>query len=310
MSEPAAEWRTNPVVERDLAEERKAMEKRRWLLQVSITVVVGGWPLVAVGIANGLSPTVGIGIALVSTFALILASLLSSARAAEIGREHRRRLRAEYAAVDGTIVALTILQGNTPTCYDQGILWAEGGRLFFVGARTSFGLGGSQVAPDTKASLAGRSKEDSVSVLLLSTGPAGPVTLRFVPLPTDDGPTFSQNKAGLGWTLRSWLSQTERTGGSEGQLPPLALGPGVSSLGFLLLRAVASTVVWAGVAILSCLSVALVAFNPCVGVVVLLVVFVIGRTLRWAGVEFPIAPWRAWRGRRRLDAGLRQNKQQ
>lgn len=296
-----AEWRLNPASERRLRDERRHSLRRRSAFQLLVVASLGGCAFTLINLDNeNVSTNVALGI-FFGWVALILASFFQSARAIEVGRRNWRALREEHGIVDGWAVEMTVLQGSTTTGSDHGVVWVEDGRLFFVGARTSFGLSADQVDSAVRARLASAKIQTTPRLDLWTETAAGKVAVGLRPLPTTDGTNGLQDAAALGWAVRAWLAHNADR---PGQLPPLGLGPDAPTPNYLLARAIGTTLLWVTASLLAVASVATcLLFIP-----TLLLLVWLGRA-DWAGFGAPPERWRAWRDRRRLDAAVRQNRE-
>lgn len=294
--EPRAEWRSDPHSEREIVEERRRWRLRRRTFQAFVLATFAG-PFVLGSVLAGGLPPVSVGIGLAAWIALGLLALARSARAAETSARNRRTHVDEVQAVSGWAVELTVLQGATPTGHDHGVVWLEDDRLFFLGARTSFGLFSSPVAPNARDRLA-FARETAPLILPLNAGTAaGEVAVRLRPLPLDEDSGSLQDVARLGWLVRSWLAQGVE---GTGQLPPLAIGSDAPSPGSLLARAVGSTLLWITLLpFVTALPIALLATSMMLAILLLLLTLTL--PLVWREFGDPIGRWHAWRDRRRLD---------
>lgn len=291
MVERVATWQIVPHEERRVVAERRRWRHRRQALTGWVLALLVLGPLVALGAINGALSFPVVSLFIVSFVAFGLFAHRRSRWAINEGADYRRALAKEHGAVDGWTVEITIFQGAAPTGYDHGVVWVQDGQLFFVGARTSFGLFASEVTPNAKARFAAEREADSLELPLCASTPAGSVTLDLRPL--------AQDRAGvarLGWAVRAWLAQGTK---GHGQLPPLALGPESPTPSDLLSQAVGVSMLWAvGLPFVLGLAALCAATWWSIPIVVPLLIWVL--CFLWRSFGTPASHWRSWRDRRRL----------
>ena len=190
--------------------------------------------------------------------------------------EADRVLRTEFGEGPGWFVDLIVHRGGAPTGVDRGMLWIEDGRLVFAGHRTSFSLSTDGVR-DVKRGFPVRGVRHEIR-LALPDGQA----VSFVP--HEKGTTNV-----LYATVVSWATGIETFGG---QFPPLGIGPGATSPGRLLGRALGATAFYA---LLGWTVTGVFAYG--LSLYVFILFYYWGTT--W-NLWHPLALWRAWRDRRRL----------
>ena len=177
-------------------------------------------------------------VAMIGLGATLIGISYRSARRADEWRNSYKALQDDFERVSGHFVTLVVRQGDAPTGLDEGVLWFEEGRLYFVGRRTSFGLvpGQARALAPPRPTL--RGFRNSVELVLRRDTPAGAMALSFEPLlpPYESVPV---HRAALRTDLDHWLG-----GWSEGagQFPPTPLGPGVPSVRRLFTNALIATV--------------------------------------------------------------------
>lgn len=159
-------------------------------------------------------------------------------------RQRERELLVEYASLHGWLIDLFVLQGDTPTGRDRGVVWFEEDRLYFVGDRTSFGISRGQVAAMLSDEWRATELRPEFVLKLNADTPVGKAAIGIdMILPMGSSVPFPSSK-GLGQALRGWIRSS---GGEEGQLPPLMLGPQIPSRGRLFVRAIGFTAIWVSV---------------------------------------------------------------
>ncbi len=197
-----------------------------------------------------------------------------------------RAKREEFGSGSGWIVDLMVLQGDAPTGADRGMLWIEGGRLLFSGDRTSFALSADQVAASCRSVLAISGLRHPMRVPLQHRTPAGQLALSL---------QTGENSAEVRWAIDGWAA----SGSTDGQFPPLRIGPGVAPTSRLLLGAVLASAFCVAAATFVGASF-LVGMGE--GLFSVFLMMFLGGILRL----LPLATrWRAWRDRRRLEGGDR-----
>lgn len=306
IDERTAEWTLHPIYERALAREKASRHKGRCFGWGFVGTTFGLCPgVVVIGLLHGI-PVAAIVMILVGFLTVMVVFATESFRrketASALEKSNRDELHGEYEAVGGWLVDLTILQGATPTGHDRGVVWSEEGRLFFVGARTSFGLFPSQISPGGQNTLASANGEAPLTLPLRIATAAGPVAIELDSPSKKDDPYAS---ASLGWRVRSWLAEGVE---GVGDWPPLSLGPDVPTPRLLLAKAIGTTAFWLAAPFLCFALVLSLIFTwlLCAGFPLVIAFFgFLGWT--WRKIGWPGSHWLALLDRRRLDRSLRQN---
>lgn len=299
MSEERADWRLNPVAERELAEDRRRARRRRWNAVFLTLASLGLCPLACLGSCYGLSQ--GGGVYLFVAFASVGAVVVALVRYANDARrtgERRAALKGEFGGVPGWLVEITVFQGEAVSGQDVGTVWFEDDRLYFTGLRTSFGLGPG----DAKGRVAdGRDVlEPGVDLILplRVVSPIGPVKLglRFA-APELASTALASSEWAFRKALREWIADGE----GHGPGPPLAPGPDLPPEGSLQRRALLATAAWPALLVLVGAIVGAAGFPE--GVPIALLGGLVG-TGAILATHFgsPRRHWRALDDRRRLEA--------
>ena len=194
--------------------------------------------------------------------------------------------------MEGWTASIAIVQGYAVSGLDRGTVWFDEGRLYFVGTHTSFGLVASQVADALP-----ERKSDTVVVPLRLATKAGDVSLHIVPITKFASyPIDVRDVVRLETQFTDW-KRTDTL--SEGQWPPLALGPDTPDSRALFARALGTTGFWV-VSLVGLIALGFVASWWHVVEVVSVGGFIL---FWWTSIWEPRARWRAWRDRRRLEKG-------
>jgi len=297
--EPTAEWRLNPIAEREIQASRRFDRRRRanrWLLGLSGALVC---PFACLGgcLSIGGAESSWIAALVFGSVGLLVVAL---ARVSiDKGRQGERldALRKEFGDVKGWLVEMSVRQGEALSGRDVGIVWFEDERLYFMGARTSFGLG----RDDTQGRLASahdvlEDRPHAVLPLQAKTL-AGPVSVELVFLHTV--PEHGQRLADdleFKHALKIWFSEAMP---ERGQLPPLTLGPDLPSVSALRRRALAAVAIWPTLLVLALLATPLVGTFVFVGLGILVPLVAL-----WSPVVSPRRCRRAIRDRQALDATI------
>ena len=295
VAQPAAEWRIEPIAERELATQRRAMKIRRRLVWASALSLCGVCPLTCLG---SYDPTIGpwpFWLTELTTLGLVIAALRRIVKTNALELASWNATRWEHAAVDGWPTTVDVLQGAAITGRDRGTVWFEDGRLFFVGERTSFGLAPSQVAQHGRKEERADGSNRAFVLPLAARTEAGSVSVRFqlvfhVPF----GAVGYRDYDDFSREVRRWIAVETL---SEGQLPPLSLGPDAPRPNLLLARALGTTMLWTVYLASSAYAMSLSPVSLC-GVLVAPVLL-----LFWPTLWEPRVKWRAFLDRRRLDRG-------
>ena len=142
----------------------------------------------------------------------------------------------EFGSREGWLVDLIVLQGDAPTGRDRGILWIEGARLNFAGDRCSFSLAPGDIAGACRKVKPIRNVHLSSKLPLARETAGGRLALSFgLPEPSAEGRRLLHRD--LDAFVRLDIA-------GKGQLPPIALGPGASSIPGLLLWVGMMSAVW------------------------------------------------------------------
>lgn len=295
MSEDRAEWRLNPVTERTLAEGRQRERRRRRNVGLLTAAALGLCPLSCLGTClplNAGPQALFFGpLALLSVVLLVVVvvrhSKENNAESADL-----LALRDEFSGVGGWLVEMSVYQGEALSGRDIGVVWFQEERLYFTGARTSFGLGTNDLRGTTPN---GNVKLDGISNLLLPLDASGSmgaaIGLKFVGPEREFNPAMAEGSYRN--ALRGWLASGAKT---SGQLPPFSLGPELPTTRSLRIRAVFATAAWPFLGLL-----ALVAAGW--GGAALASFLVLGLAIVvQSSVWRPRQCWRALRDRQRLEA--------
>ena len=301
-----ADWTPHPATEREIADEWRSRAMRRWLGCGLTGAILGACPLSCLSLAY--SPRYH-GFHFIIAFALLAASLglgaaylLKSVKSQALRFRRLTRLAADRADADGWVVDFALYQGATPTGYDCGVVWFEDEQLYFVGERTSFGFAAGLASSEVRQDTTGSSLRSEMAFAIRRRSPVGEVSVGFSLVDATGGTWPQRSAESLLGSLKVWLGKA--TVSSEGQIPPLTIGPRVPSSGRLFRRAIGISIVWAALG-LTLISLCIVSEWPVVPFFAVLVFIV---SLFWGDLWTPCLHWRAWADRRRLDRSLRQDR--
>jgi len=294
MSKEHADWTLSPALESRAKASAKAepyKKRSRRLFLLSIFALVGSCGF---GLSElDLAVEVSLALAFYTFLAGIYFMRLGGKRELLL-QQRDRELLVEYSSVRGWLVDLFVLQGNTPTGRDRGVLWFEEDRLYFVGDRTSFGVSRGQIAAMQADGFRVSDLRPEFVLELSVDTPLGKTGFGFDQILSIGSNLSNSSSNDLAQVLRGWMRST---GNEEGQLPPFALGPGIPSLNLLFLRAVGNTIVWATLII----TMAAAGFWLGWGAALVSIAIGVFPLTTWSDLWFPRLRWQAWRDRKRLD---------
>lgn len=287
-----ARWTASSVREREVAEEAREISRSVRKARLAVLLVVLSWPLSCglLGLSCLLWP-------------LSLGTIVGAAWFARTASVHRHAMHnaawlRDIATIDelglrsGWLVKLIVRQGDTPTGEDRGMLWIEDDRLYFSGARTSFGLTGDQVYGHCELGVPLPGLRHEVELLLRARGPAGRLAVSFSPVLQVRWQN-SQTSHDVCNAVDLWAKNSETVGG---QLPPLDLGPSAPSRRRLFLNAALPLAYWTALATVA--GILALTRHLVLSLVVLLVGLVIAT---FSSVVWVVKPRvQAYLGRRRL----------
>ena len=276
-----ADWTPSPTVEGEQKLLRRRVKRHdRLALTVGALaisgVVAGTIALAVIYLGGALAAIVGV--------AFVIAAFWTAWRVdrrrwtlVEATEEADRLLQREFGVGEAWFVDLLVHRDHAPMGADRGMLWIEEGRLVFAGHRTSFSLSTDGVR-DVKRGFPVRGVRHEIRVAL----------------PEGQAVSFSPRAKGTTKDLYEivsfWATEVETFGG---QFPPSGIGPGAISPGRLLGRAVDATAYYAFIGWTLLLAL------PPGGYLYLALVFY-GAGKAW-DLWHPLALWRAWSERRRLE---------
>ncbi len=294
MSNVEAEWRPNPAWEREIIAASQAMTYRKTSrrLFTGSAVFMFAWCGFSIAEMDSVS-VITFTSCLVCLASAIYASCLAAKRQA-IGRRRESALYEEYSSLSGWHVDLFVLQGDAPTGRDRGVIWFEEDRLYFVGDRTSFGISRGQVKAMLGEEWSVANLRPQFVLQLHADTPAGKAAVGMNMIRPLGSTLPNPSSNSLSQALRGWIRST---GGDDGQLPPLTLGPEAPTRSRLLKSALGTTFLWSAM-------VPVLGFIGWIGGWVgLSISFAVGSLLMvsWGDHWFPRLRWRAWRHRKCLD---------
>lgn len=296
LTTTSAEWRLNQATEQEAAQYHRASETRRtawWLLAI---VLLGTCPCMIPVLIEGMVWPLVI---LCCFLAFCVGTLQRTGRIVSTGQQRRAAFWTDHESIGAWLVDLVVFQGVVPTGRDQGVLWFEEDRLYFLGDRTSFGLSRDQVATFRHNDWVRNDLQRSISLDLCEESPVGPLGIGVEVLAPYVAQSPYRGPYTLVEALRGWIAASE---GTDRQLPPLSIGPEAPSSLALLNEAVKNSLVWGAL-----LGAALwmgFASEWWVGVGFAAIVSLF--LSPWGAIWTPRLRWRAWRDRRRLDRSASQ----
>ena len=296
MKPERADWRPNPVTEREIAEDRRRERRRRKNVALLAGTGLGLCPLSCLGTCTTLDGHGDEATFMILGLVSAVLGLYGFIRFVADKEAERRRvlaLRQEFSGVGGWLVEMTVFQGEAVSGTDVGVVWFEKERLFFTGARTSFGLGVEDTARRVLGSGAVIDSGIGIVLPLREWTPVGAVAigLRFIAHEPEISPVVGETS--FRHTLGNWMARSAPT---RGQLPPLTPGPDLPAFAWLGRRAWLATLVWPAVGVLALL-VGLTSVEPAIAFLAMSLGFAF-----WAPARSPRRAWRAVRDRQALEA--------
>jgi hypothetical protein len=197
----------------------------------------------------------------------------------------------EIGGDTGWFVDLLVHHGDAPVGSDRGVLWIEDERLYFSGHRTSFGLTAEQAADFCQYDVCIPGLKNCLELRLRHQTSAGPLGISFSPIDRS-GRMLQDLHLPIQGSVNRWIGRGNAT---DGQLPPLTVGPDAEPSACLLFHAVGSVAFWIGVPTSLILTWNL---NPIGSVVLGMAGLILGSV--WTAVWSPQLRMRAWKDRRKL----------
>ena len=208
---------------------------------------------------------------------------------------HRQRVRLKPSADESALwfdfgrdgawlVDLIVLQGAAPTGVDRGMLWIENGRLFFVGALTSFGLQPCQAVGDCRSRRRIPGLREALTLSLSRRSGIGWMGVGFSPV------MDPEEREEIEAAINVW-SQGRK--GIDGQYPPRTIGPSALPITGLATLAALNTLYWIGIAFYA---------SRAGSHTEAFVRLVLGTAVAWPlDLMYPLLRWRALLDRRKLE---------